>query len=213
MKLSEAELLELLDEQLSERDKKLLALLRRRADDADIVALMDDDAVQDRRAQTQLSDDDFRTFLLYEQGMKSNNKFVAAWFEFNLNFNNVMVAAVCQKHGYELDRYVVGDNEVAELLRRGGLAKNANLAAVLPELADMVAVAQIADLYERERHIDALRWQWIEQATQFRYFEIDNVLAYYLQACILHRWDSLNREHGEQVFRALLAEMKSGVKL
>ncbi|MBQ9705829.1 MAG: DUF2764 family protein [Paludibacteraceae bacterium] len=212
MKLPYDSLLSLLEEQMTPADFRLVKLLRRKNDDPVILSLMEDDAVQDRFRETSLTEDDFRTQLLYEQGMHCRNRFVRAWFEFNLNLNNVMAAAVCQKHGYNPEKVIVGDNEVAQLLRKGGVAKNANLAAVLPELKDIVAVSEIQNLLDRERHIDALRWLWIDEYTRFSYFRVDNVLAYFLQASILHRWDDLTREQGERIFRQLLADMKKDVK-
>lgn len=205
-------LIELFEEQMPASDFAYIKLLQKRSDDADIMALMQDDAVQDRFHETSLSEEDFRTQLLLEKGMKAKRKFVRKWFEFNLNLNNVLAASVCQRHGYDPQEVIVGNNEVAQLLRKGGVAKNANLAAVLPELKDIIAVSEMADLLDRERHIDALRWQWLEEQTRFKYFQIDNVLAYYLQAEILHRWDELTREQGEQIFRALLADLKKDVK-
>lgn len=210
-KLPFDKLLELFQEQMPPADWQYIEMLRKTKDDADIIAMMDNDVVLDRFHETSLSEDDFRTQLLYEQGMRSKNKFVRAWFEFNLNLNNVLAAAVCQKHGYDPDRVIVGDNEVAQMLRKGGVGKNSNLAAVLPELKDIIAVSAIDNLLDREKHIDALRWQWLDNYTLFKYFELDNVLAYYLQASILHRWDDLTREQGEQIFRALLADMKRDV--
>ena len=212
-RLAYDKLLELLQEQMPPADYACVEQLSKRADAPDILALMEDDAVLDRFHETTLSEEDFRTQLLYEQGMNSKNAFVKAWFEFNLNLNNVLAAVVCAKHDYDPGKAIVGDNEVARLLRQGALSKNANLTAVLPELKDIDAVSEIQDLLEREKHIDALRWQWIEDFTLFNYFELDNVLAYYLQATILHRWDDLTREQGEQIFRALLADMKKDIHL
>ncbi len=211
-KFSLDDLLQLLQEQMVPADWRLVELLRKKNDDDTIVALMEEDAVLDRFHETTLSENDFRTQLLYEQGMRSCNRFVRLWFEFNLNLNNVLAAAVCRKYKYDIASVIVGDNEVAQLLRKGGVEKNANLAAVLPELKDIIAVSEIGDLLDRERHIDALRWQWLEEQTQFKYFKVDNVLAYYLQAEILHRWDELTREQGEQIFRALLADLKKDVR-
>lgn len=212
-KMPFADLLVLLREQMTDRDWQLLELLRRTGNDPVVCTLMEDEAVQDRFAESSLSEEDFRTQLLYEQGMRSTNAFVREWFRFNLNLNNVLAAAVCRKHGYPVEKAIVGDNEVAQELRKGLGGKNSNLAALLPELKEIVALSEIDNLLDRERHIDALRWQWIEEATLFRNFEVDNVLAYYLQAAILHRWDDLTQEHGEQVFRALLADLKKDVKI
>ncbi|MBO4361184.1 MAG: DUF2764 family protein [Paludibacteraceae bacterium] len=211
---SEQKLLELLDEQLSASDKELLALLRRKNDDEAVLALLEDDAVLDRKAELSLSDEDFRTQLLYEQGLKCKNKFVRDWFAYNMDVNNVLAAAVAIKHGMDVQKVIVGDNDVAQELRKGGsLGKNARLAALVPDLKEVAELAEIGDLLEREKHIDALRWQWLEERTLFEVFNIEAVLAYYLKAAILHRWDNLTVEQGEQVFRAMVADMKKGVNL
>jgi len=210
-KLPFDELLLLLEEQMTPHDFDLIRQLQKRNDTPDILALMEDDAVLDRFHETSLTEDDFRTQLLYEQGMHSRSRFLRAWYEFNLNLNNVMAAAVCQKHGYDPERVIVGDNEVAQILRKGNLTKNANLAAALPELKEIIAISEIQNLLERERHIDALRWQWLDDYTLFKYFAVDNVLAYYLQSEILHRWDDLTREQGERIFRELLQDMKKNI--
>lgn len=211
---SEEQLLQLLDEQLSDSDKALLALLRRKNDDPAIIELLEEDAVQDRKAELSLSDEDFRTQLLYEQGLNCKNKFVRDWFAYNLDVNNVLAAAVAIKHGMDVQKVIVGDTEVAQELRKSGtLGKNARLAALLPDLKEVAEIAEIGDLLEREKRIDALRWQWLEERTLFEVFNIEAVLAYYLKASILHRWDNLTVEEGEQVFRALVADMKKGVNL
>ena len=211
---SEEQLLTLLDEHLSDSDKELLELLRRKNDAPVIMEMMEDDAVLDRKAELSLSDEDFRTQLLYEQGQKCRNKFVSEWFAYNMDVNNVLAAAVALKHGLDVQKVIVGDNEVAQELKKGGaLGKNARLAALVPDLKEVADIAEIGDLLDREKHIDALRWQWLEDRTLFEVFTIESVLAYYLKATILHRWDNLTVEQGEQVFRAMVADMKKGVKL
>ena len=212
MKLTYPDMLVLLREQLSADDWQLVELLQMKNDDPRIMDIWEQDAVRDRYEESSLSEEDYRTQLLYEYGMQSKCRFVRRWFEFNLNLNNVMAATICQKHGYEIDKAIVGDNEVAVLLRKGGVSKNSSLAASLPELKEIVALTEIDNLLERERAIDLLRWQWLDDETQFDYFEISNVLAYYLQATILHRWDDLTKDKGEQVFRDIIADMKRDVK-
>ena len=211
---SEEQLLTLLSEHLSASDQELLALLRRKNDDEAIMALMEDDAVLDRKAELALSDEDFRTQLLYEQCLSCKNKFVRDWFAYNMDVNNVLAAAVAIKHGLDVQKVIVGDNEVAQELRKGGsLGKNARLEALVPDLREVVEIADIKDLMEREKHIDALRWQWLEDRTLFEVFTIEAVLAYYLKATILHRWDKLTIEEGERIFREMVADMKKGVML
>lgn len=211
-KMSLADFMNLLQEQLTDNDMKLIELLQMKNDDPVIMEIWEQEATQDRFAESIVSEADFRTQLLYEYGMRSCNRFVRKWFAFNLDLNNVMAASICQKHSYDISRAIVGENEVAQLLRKGGLNKNSSLAAVLPELGDIVALTNIDNLLDRERAIDNLRWQWLEDTTLFCYFEIDNVLAYFLKMKILDRWSGLSVEHGEEVFRGILADMKRDVK-
>ena len=51
--------------------------------------------------------------LYYEYAMKCGNKFVADWFELNLNINNVLTAITCRKYGFDKANYIVGHNEIA----------------------------------------------------------------------------------------------------
>ena len=173
-------------------------MLRRKNDDPAIMELLEDDAVLDRKAELNLSDEDFRTQLLYEQGLKCRNKFVRDWFAYNMDVNNVLAATVAIKHGMDVQKVVVGDTEVAQELRKSSaLGNNARLAALVPDLKEVVEIAEISNLLDREKHIDALRWQWLENRTLFEVFNIEAVLAYYLKASILHRWDNLTVEQGE----------------
>ena len=61
--------------------------------------------------------------------------------------------------------------------------------------------------------MDALRFEWLQERTQFDFFSTEQVLAYYLQAEMLHRWSLLTIEEGEKVFRQMVADMKKGVNL
>lgn len=201
------ELLQLLEEQLTEEDWHLVELLKMKYDDPLV-----DELLEQADPQDVLSEMDYRTQLLYEYGMKADNKFVREWFEFNLNLNNILAATICLKHGYDIQKAIVGDNDVAQILRKGNLTKNSGLAVAVPDLKEIVALAEIDDLLERERATDMLRWQWLEEATLFCYFELDNALAYFLQASILHRWDGLTKEQGEKVFNGIVADMKRDVK-
>lgn len=209
-RLSLSDLLEQMREQLTEHDTRLLSLLLMTKDDAAIISLLEENP--DLHEETSLSDDDLKTQLLYEYGMKSSNRFVRSWFEFNLNLNNVLAATICRKHGFDVQKAVIGNNEVALQLRKNSSARDFGLAGILPELGDIMRLADIDNLLDRERHIDALRWQWLEEHTVFHNFEIENVLAYYLQSAMLHRWDNLTREEGEQVFRSLLTDLKKGIR-
>ena len=175
---------ELLDECLTERDKAQLDLLRAPID-ADILA----------------------------QGLKAKNKFVRAWFAFNQDMNNVLVAQICRKHGFDVKQQIVGDGEVAETLRTHTSQKDFGLNELPGDYQAIMALAQIEDLMQREKAMDAIRFEWLQERTEFDFFSVEMVYAYYLEAVMLHRWSLLTVEEGEKVFRQLVSDMKQGVKL
>lgn len=175
---------EFLDEQLSEKDKALLDLLRVPID-----------------AET------------LETGLHANNRFVRAWFAFNRDMNNVLVAQICRKHGFDAKQQIVGQDEVAEQLRTHLMQKDFGLNEVMDDAQPLLALAQIDDLMQREKAMDAIRFEWLQSRTEFDFFSAEMVFAYYLEAVMLHRWSLLTVEEGEKVFRALVADMKKGIKL
>lgn len=175
---------ELLDEQLSASDKVLLDLLRVPID-----------------AET------------LENGLKAKNRFVRAWFAFNQDMNNVLVAQICRKHGFDPKQQIVGEGEVAEQLRTHTTQKDFGLNELPGDYQSILALAQIENLMAREKAMDAIRFEWLQERTEFDFFSPEMVFAYYLEAVMLHRWSILTVEEGEKVFRQLVSEMKQGVKL
>ena len=175
---------ELLDEQLSASDKKLLDLLRVPID-----------------AET------------LEAGMKAHNRFIRDWFSFNCDMNNVLVAQICRKHNFDVKQQVVGESEVAEQLRTHVTQKDFGLNELPGDYQAILALAQIEDLMAREKAQDAIRFEWLQSRTEFDFFSSEMVFAYYLEAVMLHRWSILTVEEGEKIFRELVSDMKRGIKL
>ena len=175
---------EFLDEQLSEADKNLLDLLRSPIDEATL-----------------------------EEGLKAKNRFVRDWFSFNQDMNNILVAAICRKHGFDVKQQIVGEGEVAETLRTHASQKDFGLNELMGDYQAFLALAQIENLMNREKAQDAIRFEWLQERTQFDFFSSEMVFAYYLEAVMLHRWSILTLEEGEKIFRALVADMKKGVRL
>lgn len=120
--------------------------------------------------------------------------FIRDWQHFNRDLNNLLTVQICRKHGLELSKHIIG---------------------AMPDDVDasVTEVSAMSNLYERERAIDALRFAWLEDRTRMVFFSLENVLAYYLELSLLCRWDILTREHGEQVFRDIVADFKKGIKL
>lgn len=156
------------------------------------------------------SKEDLLTRLYYEFGMKSKNSFVAEWFNFCLNMNNVIAAVICRKHGFNVKTAVIGDNEIADALRTSG-ARDFGLVGQFEYVDKFLSVAEESNPLDREKKMDALKWEWLEDHTFFDHFSVENVLSYWIRCELMHRWDCLSVEQGKEVFRGLLNEMKKDI--
>lgn len=147
----------------------------------------------------------------YSYGMKCGNRFLADWFEFNLNLNNVLTALMCRKFGFDIKTAVLGSNEIAEALRTSG-ARDFGLAGTFDQMEEVLRIAEMTDLYEREKRLDALRWNWLEENTFFHFFSAERIWAFWLKCELIHRWEDLTTEKGKAVFRQLMDDFRKEVK-
>lgn len=145
--------------------------------------------------------------MYYHEAMTCGNTFLSSWFEMNLNIGNVMTAVNARRHGLDKEDYIIGDNEVAEQLRHSS-ARDFNLGNSPDYIAELVQIAEEQDLMVRERRTDVLRWNWLEEHTFFKTFDIESVLSYLLRLEMLERWTKLDKVKGEETFRRLVTDMK-----
>ncbi|MDD2285330.1 MAG: DUF2764 family protein [Paludibacter sp.] len=159
-----------------------------------------------------ISQEDYLAGLYYAYAMQSSNKFVSSWFEFNLNLNNLLTAVFCRKHKINPEKLIVGQNEVAKILRTSH-ARDYGVGGLFEYTEEVIKLAEEVDLLEREKKIDALKWEWLEEHTFFNYFTIEKVLAYTLRVEMLYRWKMLSFEAGSEIFRNILTSMKQGINI
>lgn len=150
--------------------------------------------------------------LYYDYAMKCKNKFVSAWFGFNLTMNNILVALTARKFKMDIAPLIVGDMEVCETLRTSS-ARDFGLAGEVDMLELLVKISETEELVEREKKIDQLRWNWMEEATFFNYFTIERLFVFLLQLEMIERWISLDKEKGNQLFRSIIAALKDEVQI
>lgn len=165
------------------------------------------DAEEEAEAQPLSAED--RLAQLYYAYVRGRGKgLLARWFALNQTLRNVMVVHTCKVLGWDASAYVVGQTEVeAQLLT--SKARDYDLSDEVPEIGRMVQIAEEADITKRERLIDALKWEWLEEECFGRVFDIDSLLAYYLRLQILERWSRLNAEAGEATFRQIVHGLKA----
>ena len=148
----------------------------------------------------------------YSFAMTSKNRFVSAWFEFNLNINNIQSAIAARKYKLDVSSVIVGNTDVCEMLRVSN-ARDFGLGETLTYLDNIQRIAEIDDLVEKEKKIDQLKWDWLEVESFFDYFTVERLFVFLLQLEMIERWISLDKDKGNELFRAMIKALKDDVQI
>ena len=148
----------------------------------------------------------------YHYAIKCDNKFISTWFELNLDVNNILAAMAARKYKMEVAKVVVGNNFVAEALRTSN-ARDFGLADDLEYFEQLVRINDTIDLVEREKKIDLLKWNWMEENTFFNYFTIEKIFIFLMKLEMIERWVSLDKNKGNEMFRQLIDQLKDEVQI
>ena len=143
---------------------------------------------------------------------KCSNKFVASWFDFNLNLNNIQAAFAARKYKMDVPSVIVGNSEVCELLRTSN-ARDFGLNDMLSYFEPLQRVMEIEELVEREKKVDLLKWKWLEEESFFHYFTVERIFVFLLQLEMIERWISLDKEKGSELFRKMIQSLKDEVQI
>jgi hypothetical protein len=141
--------------------------------------------------------------------LKTKNKFLKQWFEFNQNLNNILIGHNCRKYNLEVDKQLIGDNFVSNAIINSN-AKDFGLDVDLPYVSEIMALIDNENLLAREKGIDKLKWDKVEEITLFDYFTIEVVLTYTIKLDIAYRWLELDEETGREMFAKIIDNLKSG---
>lgn len=148
----------------------------------------------------------------YAYAMKSKNLFIASWFEFNLNINNILAAFAARKYKMNVAEVIVGDTDVCEMLRTSN-ARDFGLSETLDYFEPLQRLVETDDLVEREKKVDQLKWKWLEDASFFHYFTIERLFVFLLQLEMIERWVLLDKEKGSELFRQMIQNLKDEVQI
>ncbi len=148
----------------------------------------------------------------YAYAMKSKNPFIASWFEFNLNINNILAAFAARKYKMNVAEVIVGDTDVCEMLRTSN-ARDFGLSETLDYFEPLQRLVETDDLVEREKKVDQLKWKWLEDASFFHYFTIERLFVFLLQLEMIERWVLLDKEKGSELFRQMIQNLKDEVQI
>lgn len=143
----------------------------------------------------------------YDACRRSRSRFLRAWSEFDRTLRNVMAALAARAASRPVEEVVVGGGNVAEQLQRSSAA-DFGLRGELPFIDSVIAAMNDeANLMEKERKIDLVRWEEASELATFDYFNINAILSYLVRINIVARWARLDAARGREMFNRLLAEL------
>ena len=146
----------------------------------------------------------------YDYATASSNKFVAQWFAFNRNVNNILVAFTARKYRMNIADVVIGDDEFANTLRTSA-ARDFELSGTLDYFETVQRLSENGKLQEREHQLDELRWRWLDDNSVFNYFTVERLFVFLQKLIIIERWDALDADEGMKRYNEMIADLKSGM--
>lgn len=143
----------------------------------------------------------------YDACRRARSRFLRAWSEFDRSLRNVTAALAARAASRPVEEVVVGGGDVAEQLQRSSAA-DFGLRGELPFVDTVIAAMNDeANLLEKERKIDLVRWEEATELATFDYFNINAILSYLVRINIVARWARLDAARGREMFGRLLAEL------
>jgi hypothetical protein len=166
-----------------------------------------------------LNSDDRLSWFFFESVTAHENEFVAAWFTFERDLRNILAALAVRRRMPHLQQRepeylkclesaLICRTDVEERLLASA-APDFGLTGQLPWI-ERVLQLPADDFIQRERSIDLLRWDMLDELTTFTYFQIETLLAFCLRLMIVERWMGLDPQTGRKRLEQLLLGLKHG---
>lgn len=130
---------------------------------------------------------------LYERATRSSNRFIREYFTFDLAVRNAKVDYLNKALGrpYGQDKVILGEEEPD-----------------FDEREKVDAVLNGSDILERERGLDDIMWEKIDDITRMDIFDIEFILGFVAKLMIIDRWNKLDPQTGREMFRRLVEEIR-----
>ena len=143
----------------------------------------------------------------YKEALSHRLGFIRDFFLFDFNVRNQKVRYLNQALGRapEKDVLKLTDPE----------AEENGLEAEEPEFKESARLQKILegnDILSRERGIDDLYWEKIDEITLFDYLNFDKILGVIVKMMIIRRWLLLDEETGREMFKRLVDEVRGTFK-
>lgn len=142
----------------------------------------------------------------YKEALSHRIGFIREFFLFDFNVRNQKVRYLNQALGREPLKDVLSLNDPDD--------ENVTEAEEpeFKEAARLQGILERNDILMRERGIDDLYWDKIDEMTLYDYLNFDKILGVIVKMMIIRRWLLLDEETGREMFKRLVDEVRGTFK-
>lgn len=163
--------------------------------------ITDDDGIR-----TRMAIDNALWTAYYDKATHSSNPFLKEWYAFDRDIRNISAAYTARAKWKEITPNLIGNNEITQNLAQSN-ANDFGLKDEFGYIDELVQILETKDILSKERKLDVLRWDKINDMTTFDYFNINMLLGYMAKLSIINRWIILDKETGREMFNKLIGEL------
>lgn len=170
---------------------------------ADFIEAYSNDApvYEGKRWDVQLSE------LYYEFLISSENEFIRTWYLFERDLTNILTASNCKQHEMPVENQIIGKDDLVEKLIKSN-AKDFGIDKDFPRIEQIFKAIDEQDLLEQEKHIDRIKWDYLDEASFFQYFTIEKLFSFLIKLSLVERWMVLDKPTGQQLFNELISNLE-----
>ncbi len=147
----------------------------------------------------------------YAAALSRGNRFIREYFRFDLNLRNTKVRFLNRALGRAPEQDLMtgeGNDDDQDLDIDGYRFRGGEF----DEALKVDAILEGSDLLTREKALDDLVWEKVDELSTFHYFDLTAVLAYLAKLHIVDRWLALDEAAGRERFRKLVSEVRGTFK-
>jgi hypothetical protein len=139
--------------------------------------------------------------------LSHSNGFIREFFQFDMNVRNQKVRYLNQALGRAPEKGILKLTDPE--------AEPSGLEPEAPEFKEsekLQTILEGSDILSRERGIDDLYWDKIDEITLFDYLTFEKILAVAVKMMIIRRWIMLDEKTGREMFKRLVDEVRGTFK-
>ncbi len=135
---------------------------------------------------------------------QSDSPFLRQYGDFEFRLRTVISALRIRKIGIKLEDKLIGDEEFIAIILTNSSAPDFGLTPYFPEISYLLELFD-SDPYTREKGIDKLRYDFLQEIGTVNPFIEDTIYAYIIRIMILERWQILNIVQGESIISGIIS--------